>query len=109
VERPRRVEIRFVFNLLEGAKTMTVKSQMRTLSLAAAVAMALGFTSSVWAQAAAPKLDAKGEAAFAKADKNGDGKLSKDEAGPEMAAKFDALDVDKDGALSKAEFAAMPQ
>ncbi len=87
---------------------MTVQSKLRTLGLIAAASMALGATSSVWAQSAAPKLDAKGEAAFAKADKNGDGKLSKDEIDPAMAANFDAMDADKDGALSKAEFAAMP-
>ncbi|TXC67584.1 hypothetical protein FSC37_20500 [Piscinibacter aquaticus] len=48
------------------------------------------------------------EAAFAKADANGDGKITKVEAAkmPEIAAKFDALDKDKDGSLSLAEFAA---
>ncbi len=48
------------------------------------------------------------EAAFTKADANGDGKVSKDEAVqlPEIARKFDALDEDKDGTLTLAEFAA---
>lgn len=51
-------------------------------------------------------------AQFAKKDKNGDGKLSKEEftAGAKDAAKseaaFTAKDKDKDGSLSKEEFAA---
>ena len=48
------------------------------------------------------------EAAFARYDANGDGKLSKEElAGmPAIAAKFAELDKNKDGFLSMAEFAA---
>jgi Ca2+-binding EF-hand superfamily protein len=48
------------------------------------------------------------EAAFARADANGDGKLSKEEAArlPAISAKFAQLDKDKDGSLSPAEFAA---
>ena len=47
------------------------------------------------------------EAAFARADTNSDGKLSRDEAQrfPEIAARFDELDLDRDGFLSFAEFA----
>ncbi len=47
------------------------------------------------------------EAAFARADTNGDGKLSRAEAQrfPEIAARFDELDRDHDGFLSLAEFA----
>jgi Ca2+-binding EF-hand superfamily protein len=51
-------------------------------------------------------------AAFAKKDKNGDGKLSKEEftAGAKDAAKseqqFTARDKDKDGSVSKEEFTA---
>ena len=47
------------------------------------------------------------EAAFARADSNGDGKLSRDEAQrfPEIAARFDELDTNRDAFLSLAEFA----
>jgi Ca2+-binding EF-hand superfamily protein len=47
------------------------------------------------------------EAVFAKADGNGDGRLSRDEAAsmPEIAGRFDRLDKDKDGSLSLDEFA----
>ena len=46
------------------------------------------------------------EAAFARADTNQDGKLSRAEAArlPEIAARFDELDRDKDGFLSLEEF-----
>ena len=46
------------------------------------------------------------EAAFARADTNGDGKLSREEAQrfPEIAARFDELDRDHDGFLSLIEF-----
>lgn len=46
------------------------------------------------------------EAAFARADADGDGKLSVQEAArlPAVAAKFDNLDRDKDGFISHDEF-----
>ena len=46
------------------------------------------------------------EAAFARGDSNGDGKLSRDEAQrfPEIAARFDELDKNRDGFLSLIEF-----
>jgi hypothetical protein len=48
------------------------------------------------------------EAAFKRADSNGDGKLSKEESArlPEVQANFETLDKDKDGSLSMAEFVA---
>jgi Ca2+-binding EF-hand superfamily protein len=71
----------------------------------AAAAMALMATPHF---ATAQTSAAAGEAAFKRADANGDGKLSKEEAArlPAIAAKFDELDKDKDGALSMAEFMA---
>lgn len=46
------------------------------------------------------------EVAFSRADTNGDGKLSKEEAArmPAISAKFEELDTNKDGALSMDEF-----
>lgn len=46
------------------------------------------------------------ESAFAKADANTDGKLSKDEAAklPAISTKFDELDKNKDGQLTLDEF-----
>lgn len=48
------------------------------------------------------------EAAFTRADANGDGSLSREEAArvPALAARFDELDNNQDGALSLEEFAA---
>ena len=61
-------------------------------------------------QAPAPgaKDNASIEAAFAKADADRDGRVTKKElsAMPQLLAKFDALDKNKDGALSLQEFAA---
>ncbi len=44
--------------------------------------------------------------AFSRADKNADGKLSKEEAEnlPAIAQRFDQIDVDKDGSISQAEY-----
>lgn len=89
---------------------MTLRSSLIRFTLATACA---GFAAATLAQtAAAPAPDAKArmaaEAVFSKADANGDGKVSKAEAAkmPEISAKFDALDTDKDGTLTLAEFAA---
>ena len=48
------------------------------------------------------------EAAFQRADSNGDGKLSREEAArlPAIFAKFDEIDTNKDGFLSFDEFSA---
>ena len=87
----------------------TSATPIQTLAAAALTALALG-AAPAWAQTAAGDAKAS-DAAFVKADKNGDGKLSKDEAAamPAVASKFEMMDADKDGALSKAEFAAAPK
>ncbi|MFT3954241.1 MAG: EF-hand domain-containing protein [Piscinibacter sp.] len=89
---------------------MTLRASLIRFTLATACT---GFAAASMAQTAAPAgPDAKArmalEAAFTKADANGDGKITKDEAAkvPEISAKFDVLDKDKDGALTLAEFAA---
>ena len=70
----------------------------------------LAFAVSAQTPAAAPTAKDKTamEAAFTRADGNGDGKLSKEEAArmPAIAAKFDQLDANKDAFLSMEEFAA---
>jgi Ca2+-binding EF-hand superfamily protein len=77
----------------------------------AIVAVAALHMNPALAQMSAPakpmEMSAKLQEAFARADKNGDGKLSKEEAAamPAIAEVFDKADVDKDGFLSKAEFA----
>jgi Ca2+-binding EF-hand superfamily protein len=89
---------------------MTLRSSLIRFTLATACT---GFAAATLAQTAAPAApDAKTrmavEAAFTKADVNGDGKVTKDEAAkmPEVATRFTALDKDNDGALTLAEFAA---
>jgi hypothetical protein len=81
----------------------------RTRKSLPAAAAALAFTLATLPATAqqAPAASA-GEAAFKRADANGDGKLSKEEAArlPAIAAKFDELDKDKDGTLSLSEFMA---
>lgn len=89
---------------------MNLRTSLIRFSLAAACAGLA--TASLAEDKAQPAPDAKArmaaEAAFTKADVNGDGKLSKEEAAklPAIAAKFDKLDADKDGSLTLAEFAA---
>jgi EF hand len=62
--------------------------------------------------AVAPQLDARFrlamEAAFSRADTDHDGRLSRQEAEhfPAIAARFDALDVNRDNQLSMSEFEA---
>lgn len=75
----------------------------KLLALLAAPGLALG----ALAQTAAADPTAV-QAAFTKADANGDGKLSRDEAAklPKIAAMFEQLDRNKDGALDLAEFSA---
>ncbi len=85
------------------------------LRAAAVAAWLVGATLTAFAQSQAPAPDAGArerlavEAAFNRADTNGDGKLSRDEASqlPAIALKFDDLDKNKDGFLSMEEFSAV--
>jgi hypothetical protein len=56
--------------------------------------------------AASGGADPKMMEVFDRADKNGDGKLSKAEAEslPAVSQRFDQIDTDKDGSISKKEF-----
>lgn len=82
--------------------------EARSLMLIAGVT--LGVAGSAYAQSTAAPAAAAGDAevsaAFAKADKNSDGKLSREEAAalPAVAANFDRVDSDKDGTINAAEF-----
>lgn len=82
-------------------------------TLTACFASAAVLAGTAWAQTQAaagakPADKSAVEAAFKRADANGDGKLSKEESArlPEVQANFDTLDKDKDGSLSMAEFMA---
>jgi hypothetical protein len=90
---------------------------MRTLvGLASLPVFVAGIALSAYAQTHTPserpaaKDKAATESSFSKADANGDGRLSMDEAAklPAVASKFQDLDADKDGTLSLTEFAAAP-
>jgi Ca2+-binding EF-hand superfamily protein len=89
---------------------MTTRSRITLTSLVAATLASIALAAGAQTQKAEPTAKDKAamEAAFAKADTNADGKLSKEEAAmyPAIAAKFDELDKNKDGFLSLAEFAA---
>lgn len=83
--------------------------EARSLLLIASVT--LGVAGNAYAQStAAPAkpaaTDTEITAAFTKADKNSDGKLSRDESAtlPALAAKFDSADTDKDGTINATEF-----
>jgi Ca2+-binding EF-hand superfamily protein len=74
---------------------------------AAAVALAVLLVPSVAeAQKAPPQQDTSPQALFARIDTNSDGKVSKDEAArmPGVATRWEELDKNKDGALSREEF-----
>jgi Ca2+-binding EF-hand superfamily protein len=92
------------------ADTSLIARHFNTFSIGLITLAALHM-SPVMAQMAAPakpvEMSAKVQEAFARADKNGDGKLSKEEAAamPAILELFDKADADKDGFLSKAEFA----
>lgn len=82
--------------------------QRQPSTLATILLAGLCASAAALAQTAAAPSTADLEAAFKRADTNADGKLSRDEAArlPEVAAKFDQFDADKDGMLTWAEFSA---
>jgi Ca2+-binding EF-hand superfamily protein len=87
-----------------------IRRTLRSSASASLVALSLGLSASAFAQDAKPMAapsDAA-QAAFKRADANGDGKLSKEEAArlPGIAEKFDALDKEGKGFLTMADFAA---
>ncbi len=93
-------------------RTLLEASKFNAMSIAiiAVAALQIG---SVYAQTPAPAAPAAPSAdttryleAFDRADKNADGKLSKEEAEnlPAIAQRFEQIDADKDGAISKAEY-----
>ena len=69
-------------------------------------ALSLGSSGAVLAQSTAPAANQDAAAVFAKADKNGDKKLSAEEAKslPAVSEQFGKIDTDGDGSLSEAEF-----
>lgn len=80
------------------------KFNAMSIAIISAAAMVMPYT---YAQTTAPATDtARYMEAFDRSDKNGDGKLSKEEAEslPAIAQRFDQIDADKDGAISKAEY-----
>src|SRR5262245_20895527 len=94
-----------------SVQTAGVRVTLRVLFLMASVPlMVTGMAASAYAQGEPTPLEqpvaardkAIVEAAFTKADANGDGKITREEAAklPTIASKFDALDKDKDGVLS---------
>ena len=89
--------------MLIASVTLGVAGSAYAQSTAAPAAPA---TSAAPAAPATPASDAEITAAFTKADKNSDGKLSREEAAmlPAVAANFEKVDGDKDGAVNLAEF-----
>jgi Ca2+-binding EF-hand superfamily protein len=93
-------------------RTLLEASKFNAMSLAIIAVAALQI-STVYAQTPAPAKPAAPSAdtarymeAFERADKNADGKLSKEEAEnlPAIAQRFEQIDTDKDGSISKAEY-----
>jgi hypothetical protein len=83
----------------------------RLLPLAASALLALGLSAAHAQQPTPPSGGGmeSADAAFKRADKNADGKLTKAEARaiPGLPDRFDAADTDKDGMISMTEFMAV--
>jgi Ca2+-binding EF-hand superfamily protein len=75
---------------------------------ATAVALAALLLPSVAAAQKAPPQDTSPQALFVRIDTDSDGKVSRDEAArmPSVATRWEELDKNKDGALSREEFVA---
>jgi hypothetical protein len=88
-----------------------IRRTLRSSASASLVALSLGLGASAFAQDAKPMAapSEAAQAAFKRADANGDGKLTKEEAArmPGIAEKFDALDKEGKGFLTISEFAAV--
>lgn len=86
-----------------------IRRTLRSSASATLVALSLGLSASAFAQDAKPMAapSEAAQAAFKRADANGDGKLSKEEAArlPGIAEKFDALDKEGKGFLTISDFA----
>ena len=69
-------------------------------------AMSLGASAAALAQSTVPATNQDPAAVFAKTDKNGDKKLSAEEAKslPAISEQFSKIDADGDGSISEAEF-----
>jgi EF hand len=90
-------------------RTLLEASKFNAMSMAiiAVAAFQIGPVAAQTPAPAAPSADtARYMEAFARADKNADGKLSKEEAEnlPAIAQRFEQIDTDKDGSISKAEY-----
>ena len=87
--------------------TRIANFEARSLMLIASLTLcAAGSALAQSTAAPATAMDKEISAAFAKADKNADGQLSREEAAalPAVAAHFDKVDGDKDGSVNMAEF-----
>ncbi len=80
--------------------------EARSLMLIASLTLGAAGTAFAQSTAATAAGDNEVATAFTKADKNSDGKLSREEAAvlPAVASNFDRVDADKDGTISAAEF-----
>jgi Ca2+-binding EF-hand superfamily protein len=84
----------------------TQKFNAISIAIISAAAMSI-YMPRAHAQMTAPSTDtARYMEAFERADKNGDGKLSKEESEnlPAIAQRFEQIDADKDGFISKKEY-----